>query len=214
MPQEATEEIERIDDDDTPDLRVLASRAVSDSPLAGKRVAILATDGVEQVELTKPRQALLDAGAEVVVISLKSGEIQAYNHAEKGDKIGVDVAIEKASAARFDALMLPGGVANPDRLRTNERAVAFVRAFVEGHKPIAAICHAAWTLINAGGVDGKRMTSWPSLRVDLTNAGAQWVDEAVVVDGRLLTSRKPDDLPVFNARMIELFRLSESHARH
>ena len=171
----------------------------------GMKVAVLATDGVEQVELTEPVKALKQAGAEITVVSPKSGEIQGMNHEEKGDKLKVDQTLDKARPDSFDALVLPGGVANPDTLRTNEKAVAFVRHFAERNKPIAAICHGPWTLIEAEAVRGKRMTSWPSLKTDLRNAGANWVDEVCVVDGRLVTSRKPDDLPEFNRRMVELF---------
>ena len=171
--------------------------------LAGKKVAVLATDGFEQSELTDPVQALKDAGAEVHVVSPKAGQIQAVKHDEKGDKVRVDKTLAEVDAADYDALVLPGGVANPDRLRLERQAIAFIRRFVEDDKPIAAICHGPWTLIDAGGVEGRRMTSWPSLKCDLKNAGAQWVDEAVVVDNGLVTSRKPDDLPAFCAKMIE-----------
>ena len=154
----------------------------------GRKVAVLATDGVEQVELTEPVKALKQAGAQVTVVSPKSGAIQGMNHHEKGDKLPVDAELSGAKPDQFDALVLPGGVTNPDELRINPEAVAFVRHFVEGGKPIAAICHGPWTLIEAGGVRGKRMTSWPSLKTDLTNAGATWVDETVVRDGLLVTS--------------------------
>ena len=171
----------------------------------GLKVAILATDGVEQVELTEPAKALKQAGAEVTLVSPKSGAIQGMNHHDKADKLPVDAELSSVSADRFDALVLPGGVANPDELRANPQAVAFVRHFVQSGKPIAAICHGPWTLIEAGGVQNKRLTSWPSLKTDLGNAGANWVDEKVVRDGLLVTSRKPDDLPAFNEQMIELF---------
>jgi protease I len=171
----------------------------------GRTVAVLATDGVEQVELTEPVKALKQAGAEVVVVSPKAGEIQGMNHHDKGDKLKVNATLDEVSPERFDALVLPGGVANPDMLRTQPKAVAFVKHFVDASKPIAAICHGPWTLIEADAVRGKRMTSWPSLRTDLRNAGAQWVDEACVRDGRLVTSRKPDDIPAFNAAMLEVF---------
>lgn len=172
--------------------------------ITGRKVAVLATDGVEQVELTEPVAALKKAGATVTIISIKKGSIQGMNHDEKGDLINVDATLDDVQAGDFDALVLPGGVANPDYLRVNAKAVAFVKAFVSADKPIAAICHGPWTLIEAGAVKGKRMTSWPSLRTDLTNAGAQWSDEAVVRDGRLVTSRKPDDLPKFNQALIEM----------
>lgn len=178
--------------------------------LRGRRIAILATDGVEQVELTEPMKALKAAGAEVKVVSNKDREIQGFKHHDKGDKISVDLALKQARADDFDGLELPGGVINPDALRLLPEAVEFVRGFVQAGKPIAAICHGPWTLIEAGAVKGKRMTSWPSLKTDLSNAGAKWVDEQVVVDGDLVTSRKPDDLPAFNQKMIELF--SRAHA--
>jgi len=178
--------------------------------LDGKTVAILATDGVEQVELLKPAEALRQAGATVHVVSPKSGEIQGFNHIDKGDSIPVDVTLDKAAPKRanpdhYDALMLPGGVINPDMLRLVPEAIAFIRSFVEAKKPIAAICHGPWTLIDAGAVRGRRMTSWPSLKTDLSNAGATWVDETVVTDRGLVTSRKPDDIPAFNEKMIEEF---------
>ena len=173
------------------------------------RVAVLATDGVEQVELTKPMAALKAAGAQVSVISPKSGQIQGMNHDEKGDKITVDHDLASVKAEAFDALVLPGGVANPDYLRVNPQAVAFVKSFAQGGKPIAAICHGPWTLIEADAVRGKKMTSWPSLQTDLRNAGATWVDETVVTDGKLVTSRKPDDLPAFCEAMIKLFSEAE-----
>jgi len=171
----------------------------------GCKVAILATDGVEQVELTEPAKALKQAGAEVTVVAPKAGAIQGMNHHEKGDKLPVDTELSSAKADRFDALMLPGGVANPDQLRVIDKAVAFVKHFVDAGKPIAAICHAPWTLIEADAVRGRKMTSWPSLKTDLKNAGAHWIDEACVVDGNLVTSRKPDDIPEFNRHMLALF---------
>lgn len=182
--------------------------------LNGRSVAILATDGVEQVELTKPMQALKEAGAQVQVVSPKSGSIQGWNHFDKGDTIKVDQPLDQADPNRFDALMLPGGVINPDQLRLQPKAIEFIRHFVQSGKPIAAICHGPWTLINAGGVNGKRMTSWPSLQTDLRNAGAQWVDEQVVTDHGLVTSRKPDDIPAFNRKMIEEFREGRHQAPH
>jgi len=180
--------------------------------IEGLRVAILATDGFEQSELFDPKTALEDAGAGTEVVSPRPDEIRAWKHDEWGKKITVDVLLEQADAGRYDALLLPGGVMNPDRLRMNPDAVAFVRHFVEAGKPIAAICHGPWTLIEAGAVRGRRMTSWPSLRTDLRNAGAEWVDEEVVVDEGLVTSRKPDDLPAFQRRMIEEFAEGR-HAR-
>ncbi|MBX6742490.1 MAG: type 1 glutamine amidotransferase domain-containing protein [Acetobacteraceae bacterium] len=182
--------------------------------LNGRSVAILATDGVEQVELTRPMQALKEAGAQVQVVAPKSGSIQGWNHFDKGDQIRVDQSLDQADPNRFDALMLPGGVINPDQLRLQPKAIEFIRHFVQSGKPIAAICHGPWTLINAGGVNGKRMTSWPSLQTDLRNAGAQWVDEQVVTDHGLVTSRKPDDIPAFNKKMIEEFREGRHQAPH
>jgi protease I len=173
--------------------------------IANRRIAVLATDGFEQVELTEPVKALKQAHAQVVVVSPKSGQIQGMNHHEKGDKITVDQELSAVSADQFDALVLPGGVANPDTLRIDTGAVDFVRSFAQADKPIAAICHGPWTLINAGAIDGRKMTSWPSLEADLRNAGADWVDEEVVVDRGLVTSRKPDDLPAFCAQMISEF---------
>lgn len=180
--------------------------------IAGRRVAVLATDGVEQVELTEPVNALKHANAEVVVIAPRTGQIQGMNHHDKGDKLNVDHDLASVSSDRFDALVLPGGVANPDALRVDPKAVAFVRHFVEAKKPIAAICHGPWTLIEAGGVKGHTMTSWPSLQTDLRNAGAKWEDRSVVVDGRLVTSRKPDDLPEFCREMLKLFSASDGQA--
>jgi protease I len=173
--------------------------------IKGLQVAILATDGVEQVELTEPQKALKAAGANVTVVSPKSGKIQGMNHADKGDQIAVDAELSSVRAEQFDALVLPGGVANPDYLRVNPSAVAFVRHFATTGKPIGAICHGPWTLIEADAVRGKIMTSWPSLQTDLRNAGAHWVDEPMVRDGNLVTSRKPDDLQAFNAAIIDLF---------
>jgi protease I len=171
--------------------------------LQGKRVAVLATDGFEQVELERPVQALKEAGAQVEIVSPKGGQIQGFNHFDKGGMVQVDRELAQANADDYDAIVLPGGVINPDQLRLQPRAIEFIRAFVEADKPIAAICHGPWTLINAEGVEGRRMTSWPSLEIDLKNAGAQWVDEEVVVDRGLVTSRKPDDLPAFCTKMIE-----------
>jgi protease I len=169
----------------------------------GKRVAFLATDGVEEVEYTRPREAVEQAGGRPELISLKPGEIQAYQHLDKSRTYPVDKTVSDANPDDYDALVLPGGVANPDRLRMDPAAVRFVRAFFDTHKPVAAICHAPWTMIEAGVVDGRTVTSWPSLRTDLTNAGANWVDEQVHVDNGLVTSRKPDDLPAFCAKMVE-----------
>jgi protease I len=174
--------------------------------LKGKHVAILATDGFEQSELTVPRDALREVGAQVDVIGLHPGQIQGMEHHEKGKMVDVDRTIDQADAGRYDALVLPGGIANPDTLRTNVQAVSFVRAFFDADKPVAAICHGPWTLIEADVVRGRTVTSWPSLHTDLENAGATWVDQDVVVDHGLVTSRKPDDLPAFCAGMIEAFQ--------
>jgi protease I len=173
--------------------------------LQGKKIAILATDMFEQVELVEPRKALEGAGATVELVSLQEGEIQGFNHYDRADKFEVDTTAEEASADDYDALMLPGGVGNPDRLRMDENAVSFVRDFFEQGKPVAAICHGPWTLVEAGVVRGRKLTSWPSLQTDIRNAGGNWVDEQVVVDQGLVTSRKPDDLPAFNEKMLEEF---------
>ena len=169
-----------------------------------KRVAFLvASEGIEQVELTDPWKAVTDAGHEAVLVSPESGEVQMFNHLDKGDTQRVDVTVADAKADDFDALVLPGGVANPDNLRTHEDAVAFARDFVASGKPVAAICHAPWTLVEAGVLKGRRLTSWPSLQTDIRNAGGDWVDESLVVDGNLITSRKPDDLPDFCGAVVE-----------
>jgi protease I len=173
--------------------------------LTGKTVAILVTDGFETREFTEPKKALEQAGARTVVVSPKKDRVQGWNHHEKGDFFPVDQTLDAADADAFDALVLPGGVANPDQLRMDEKAVEFVSGFVDEGKPIAAICHGPWTLVEARGVKGRTVTSWPSLKTDLRNAGAKWVDQEVVVDRGLVTSRKPDDLPAFNAKMIEEF---------
>lgn len=173
--------------------------------LDGRRIAILATDGVEQVELTGPLEALRDAGAGVDVVSLDGGEIQMFEHLDAADSIGADRSIADADASEYDGLVLPGGVANPDRLRTDPDAVSFVRAFFDEGKPVAAICHGPWTLVEADVVRGRTLTSWPSLRTDLRNAGATWVDEEVHVDDALITSRRPDDLPAFCRAAVDAF---------
>lgn len=172
--------------------------------LAGLKVAIVATDGFEQAELMEPKRALEEAGATTCVVAPKRGRIRGWHHKEWGEEIKVDEELHSADPARFDALVLPGGVMNPDALRMNPAAVAFVKSFFEASKPVAAICHGPWTLIESGAAKGHRMTSWPSLKTDLRNAGAEWVDEEVVVDGMLITSRKPDDLPAFNRETIAL----------
>jgi protease I len=173
--------------------------------LDGKTIAFLASDGVEQVELTEPRRAVEEAGAATHLLSLEDGEIQGYEHLDKADTFKVDRAVGDADPSDYDGLVLPGGVANPDHLRMDDDAVAFVRAFFEAGKPVGAICHAPWMLIEAGVVDGLEVTSWPSLETDLRNAGANWVDKEVVVDRGLTTSRKPDDLPAFNEKIVEEF---------
>jgi protease I len=173
--------------------------------LKGKRVAIVAADMVERVELIEPRKALEEAGATTELISLKPGEIRTFNHFDPAESEKVDRAVEEADASDYDALMIPGGVGNPDQLRGDENMVAFVREFFEQGKPVATICHAPWVLIDAGVVRGRTMTSWPTVGTDLRNAGANWVDKEVVVDGGLVTSRKPDDIPAFNKKMIEEF---------
>jgi protease I len=172
--------------------------------LQGKRVAILMTDGVEQVEYTGPRSFLEEQGAQVTLLSPKASgeEIQGMNHMDLGDKFRVEMDVRDARPDDFDALVLPGGVANPDQLRLSAESIGFIREFGLGNKPIAAICHGPWTLIDADLVTGKRMTSWPTLQIDLQNAGAQWTDEQVVVDGKLVTSRKPDDIPAFNQALL------------
>jgi protease I len=173
--------------------------------LQGKRIAFLAADMVEQIELTEPWQAVEEAGGKPELISIKEGEIQGFDHFDPADTFPVDRTVEEVSADEFDALVLPGGVGNPDQLRVDENAVAFVRGFFDAGKPVAAICHAPWTLIEAGVVRGRKVTSWPSLQTDLRNAGATWVDREVVVDNGLVTSRKPDDLPAFNRKLVEEF---------
>jgi protease I len=171
--------------------------------LKGKRVAILATNGFEQSELEEPKKALEAAGARADVVSLHQGQIRGWKHTDWGSSVAVDATVDSVSPDQYDGLVLPGGVINPDKLRMDEKAVGFVRDFVKSGKPIAAICHGPWTLINAGGVSGRKLTSWPSLQADLTNAGAHWVDQQVVVDQGLVTSRTPDDLPAFNRKLIE-----------
>ena len=173
--------------------------------LNGKNVAILVADGFEQVEMTKPREALENAGAETKIVSLKSGQIQGMHHADKGDKFDVDLTLQNASPEKFDALMIPGGLMNPDQLRSTPEALEFVRHFFDEGKPVAAICHAPWVLIDAGVVRGRTLTSWPAIKSDVRNAGGNWLNEEVVVDNGLVTSRKPDDIPAFNEKMIEEF---------
>ena len=178
---------------------------MAEQKLQGKRVAIVGADMVERVELIEPRKALQEAGATTELISLKPGEIKTFNHFDPAASEKVDKPVEEADASDYDALLIPGGVGNPDQLRGDENMVAFVRSFFEQGKPVAAICHAPWVLIEAGVVRDRTMTSWPTLATDLRNAGANWVDEEVVVDSGLVTSRKPDDIPAFNEKMIEEF---------
>jgi protease I len=178
---------------------------MSTDTLQGKRIAILVTDGFEQCELLEPRKALEEAGATTVVVSPAAGKVRGWNHTDWGKEVPVDLPLQSAKAAEFQALLLPGGVLNPDRLRMHPEAVAFVKHFAAAGKPIAAICHGLWTLIEAGAAGGHTLTSWPSLRTDLKNAGAIWVDKEVVSDRKLVTSRKPDDIPAFNREMIRLF---------
>lgn len=173
--------------------------------LRGKKVAILVTDGFEQAELLEPRKALDEAGATTQVVSPAGKKVKGWNHKDWGNDVPVDIPLESANAEEFDALLLPGGVMNPDQLRMNPEAVKFVKNFQEAGKPVAAICHGPWTLVEADAVRGRTLTSWPSLKTDLRNAGATWVDEEVVNDGGLVTSRKPDDIPAFNREMIRLF---------
>jgi deglycase len=173
--------------------------------LQGKRVAFLATDMVEQVELTEPWKAVQDEGATPELVSLEDGEIQGFNHYDKADTFKVDRTVEEASADDYDALVIPGGVGNPDRMRMDENAVEFTRQFFEQGKPVGVICHGPWMLVEAGVVRDRTVTSWPSLRTDIRNAGGKWVDQEVVVEDGLVTSRKPDDLPAFNAKIVEEF---------
>jgi protease I len=178
---------------------------MAEQKLKGKKVAIIAADMVERVELVEPRKALEQAGATTELLSIKPGTIDAFDHFDKAEKIKVDRLVEEADASEYDALMIPGGVGNPDQLRGDENVVSFVRDFFEAGKPVAAICHAPWVLVEAGVVRGRTLTSWPTLQTDIRNAGGNWVDQEVVVDRGLVTSRKPDDIPAFNEKMIEEF---------
>jgi len=181
------------------------------STLNGIKIAVaVAGEGIEQIELTSPWRAIQEAGGQPVLVSAESGEVLAYNHLDKGERFPVDVTFAVADVADYAGLLLPGGVANPDALRINPDAVAFVKGFFDADKPVAAICHAPWTLIEADVVRDRTLTSWPSLQTDLRNAGAKWKDQEVVIDGRLVTSRKPDDLPAFNAAAIAAFGASET----
>jgi len=181
--------------------------------LKGKKIAILVADGFEQEELTGPKDALEQAGAEIEIVSPSEGEVQGWNHDEKADLFPVDMPLNLARSDDYDALLLPGGVRNPDQLRTMTRAVEFVDGFIATGKPVAAICHAPWLLIETEWVKGKTITSWPSLKTDLTNAGAHWVDRSVVVDNGLITSRKPADIPAFNKKVIEEFAVGRDTRR-
>lgn len=173
--------------------------------LKGKKVAILVTDGFEQVELVKPREALEQAGAKTQIVSPKDGKVRGWKHIEWGDELPVDVTLDQARADDFDALLLPGGVINPDKLRMEPKAVSFVKSFFDANKPVAAICHGPWTIVEAGAAKGRRIASWPSLKTDIRNAGGEWVDSEAVTDGNLVSARKPDDIPAFNRAMIQLF---------
>ena len=177
------------------------------------KVAILVTDGFEQIEMTEPRKALDEAGAETRLVSPKDGRVKAWNFTDWGGTFPVDMPLDSARSEDFDALLLPGGVINPDMLRVLPEAVAFVKAFFDARKPVASICHGPWTIIEAGAARGRRLTSWPSLMTDLKNAGAEWVDEEVVVDQGLVTSRKPDDIPAFNPEVIKLFARARGQSR-
>ncbi len=178
---------------------------MAEQKLKGKKVAILAADMFERVELEQPRKALEDAGAETEVVSIHSGEIQGFDHFDPANKIKVDKTVEEVSPDDYDALLIPGGVGNPDQLRGDENAVNFVRDFAQAKKPMAVICHGPWMLVESGVVRGRRVTSWPTLQTDIRNAGGEWVDKEVVVDEGIVTSRKPDDIPAFNKKMIEEF---------
>ena len=186
---------------------------MANDTLRGKRVAILVTDGFEQVELLEPRQALDEAGATTTVVSPAGDRVRGWNTKEWGNQIPVDIPLKEAKAQDFDALLLPGGVMNPDRLRMDPKAVSFIKHFTDSGKPVAAICHGPWTLIEAGAVRGRTLTSWPSLKTDLMNAGANWIDQEVVRDGKFVTSRKPDDIPAFNRETIRLFADAGAHAQ-
>ena len=181
--------------------------------LAGLKVAILVENGFEQAELLEPRKALQQAGATTHVVSPQKGKVRGWNHTEWGEEVSVDVELTQANARDYDALLLPGGVYNPDKLRVNSEAVAFVKAFFDDTRPVAAICHGPWTIVETGAARGRRMTSYASIKTDLKNAGANWVDEPVVTDGNLTTSRKPDDIPAFNEAIIKQFQAGARQAR-
>ncbi len=186
---------------------------MANETVTGLKVAILVTDGFEEVELVEPRKALDQAGAETSIVSPKGERVRGWNFTDWGDELPVDVALDRARSEDFDALLLPGGVINPDALRTQPEAVQFVKAFFDAGKPVASICHGPWTIIEAGAARGRRLTSWPSLKTDLKNAGAEWVDQEVVVDQGLVTSRKPDDIPAFNLEVLKLFASARGRSR-
>jgi protease I len=179
--------------------------------LSGLRIAILATDGFEQSELLEPRKALDEAGADTEIVSLKEGHVRAWNHKDWGQEVQVDKTLDNIDPHEYGALLLPGGVMNPDTLRMEPRAVAFVKAFFDANAPVAAICHGPWTIVEAGAAKGRNMTSWPSLKTDIINSGGQWLDQEVVVDKNLVTSRKPADLPAFNRAVVKLFSSISTH---
>jgi len=181
--------------------------------LKGKKVAILVTDGFEQVELLQPREALDKAGAETKVVSLKEGPVKGWDMTKWGKEVPADLTLDNAKPDDFDALLLPGGVINPDKLRMEPKAIAFVKSFFDAGKPVAAICHGPWTIIEAGVARGRKIASWPSLKTDVRNAGAEWVDKEAVTDGNLVTARKPDDIPAFNRAMIELISKGSQQRR-
>jgi protease I len=183
-------------------------------PLKNKKIAILATDGFEYVELAEPRKALETAGAKAEVVSPKPDKIKGWNHTDWGESVSVDVALNAADPNNYDGLLLPGGVMNPDHLRQDPKAVQFVKSFFEAHKPVAAICHGPWMLVEANVLHGRKVTSWPSLQTDIRNAGGEWTDQQVVTDHGLVTSRKPDDIPAFNKKMIEEFAEGKHDAQH
>ena len=191
----------------------LAAQVPKSNSLRGLRVAILVTDGFEQVELTKPKDTLDAAGAKTLIVSPKDGQVRGWNFTDWGQNLPVDLKLDEAKPEDFDALLLPGGVINPDALRIEPKAVAFIKTFFDAGKPVASICHGPWTIIETGAARGRRMTSWPSLKSDLKNAGADWVDEQVTVDRNLVTSRKPEDIPAFNAKMIKLFSQVRAQGR-
>ncbi len=182
--------------------------------LSGKKVAVLVSNGFEQVEMTEPRRALDEEGAQTVLVSPQADRVKGWQHDHWGDEFPVDLQLDRARASEFDALLLPGGVMNPDHLRLNPKAVEFVRDFFEEHKPVAAICHGPWMLVESGAVKGRTVTSWPSLQTDIRNAGGTWVDREVVTDNGLVTSRKPADIPAFNRKMIEEFAEGRHTSRH